>query len=115
MTIEEEFIPMASNPFGPVLLMPIDAPLHAIENADAVAPGGEAVVALPVEEAVESAEIAEVAEAVEPAPRGTVSEILAWVDGDADKATQALEAENATGAPRKGLVAELSKLLPAAE
>lgn len=44
-------------------------------------------------------------------PEGTVKEVLAWVGDDKDKAQRALDAENATGDPRKSLVAELEERL----
>lgn len=44
-------------------------------------------------------------------PTGTVAEVLAWVDGDPDKAQLALDAEHARALPRVTLVADLEKLL----
>lgn len=47
-------------------------------------------------------------------PRGTAREVLTWVDGDAEKAQMALEAELAEDPPRKSLVGELKKITGAA-
>jgi hypothetical protein len=44
-------------------------------------------------------------------PKGTSSEVLAWVAGDRERAQSALDAENATDKPRKGLVEELKELV----
>lgn len=44
-------------------------------------------------------------------PKGTSSELLAWVGGDKERAQRALDAENATSKPRKGLVEELEELV----
>lgn len=43
-------------------------------------------------------------------PSGSIKEVLDWVDGDKEKAQQALDAEKA-GAERKTLVKELEELL----
>lgn len=53
--------------------------------------------------------VAPVEEAVDPVPAGTAAEILAWVDGDSERAQRALEAENA-GHQRKTLTAKLEEL-----
>lgn len=42
-------------------------------------------------------------------PDGSTKEILAWVDGDADRAALALEAERSRDEPRKSLVEKLEK------
>lgn len=47
-------------------------------------------------------------------PDASTAQVLAWVDSDAERAAQALEVENAKAEPRKGLVAELSKLIQTA-
>lgn len=44
-------------------------------------------------------------------PSGTTKEVLAWVDGDRDKAQQALDKEQSNNEPRKGLVRELNEVL----
>jgi hypothetical protein len=44
-------------------------------------------------------------------PSGTTKEILAWVDGDADRARQALEVEEAHDEPRKGVVKALNEII----
>jgi hypothetical protein len=44
-------------------------------------------------------------------PKGTSAEVLAWVGLDSDRAQLALDAEQATAKPRKGLVEELEELL----
>jgi hypothetical protein len=47
-------------------------------------------------------------------PEGSAKQVLDWVAGDKDKATQALAAEQAKGdSARKGLLADLSKLVEA--
>lgn len=46
-------------------------------------------------------------------PEGSIAQILGWVGDDVDKARLALAAENAAEKPRVGLVAELTKLIPA--
>lgn len=43
-------------------------------------------------------------------PTGTSKEVLAWVDGDSDRASEALEAELAAG-NRVTLIAELRKII----
>lgn len=49
---------------------------------------------------------------VEEAPDGSVSEVLKWVDGDADRAALALQKERENN-NRKSLVAKLEELVPA--
>lgn len=44
-------------------------------------------------------------------PIGTVPEILEWVGDDKDRARAALDAETATGSPRKGLSTKLNEIL----
>lgn len=44
-------------------------------------------------------------------PEGSARQILAWVDGDRDRAAQALAAEQGREAPRSTLVAALEKLV----
>ncbi len=44
-------------------------------------------------------------------PAGTSREVLAWVDGDSEKARLALAAEESDASPRKGLVKELNELI----
>lgn len=44
-------------------------------------------------------------------PSGTTKEVLAWVNGDKDRARRALEAEQADSSPRKGVVNELNEIL----
>jgi hypothetical protein len=44
-------------------------------------------------------------------PKGTTSELLSWVGDDKERAQRALDAENATDKPRKGLVEELEEIL----
>lgn len=50
-------------------------------------------------------------EAVSEVPTGSVKEVLAWVDADADKAKKALDAENASDSPRKTLVKDLEEIV----
>lgn len=44
-------------------------------------------------------------------PSGTTKEVLAWVDGDKERAQQALDVEESHDDPRKGLVKELNQVL----
>lgn len=44
-------------------------------------------------------------------PSGTTKEVLAWVDGDQERAQQALDVEQSHSDPRKGLVKELNQVL----
>lgn len=44
-------------------------------------------------------------------PDGGAETVLQWVGGNADRASQALEAERSKPAPRKGLVEKLEKLV----
>ncbi len=44
-------------------------------------------------------------------PDGSTKEVLAWVDGDVEKAQLALDKENEHESPRKGLVRELNEIL----
>jgi hypothetical protein len=44
-------------------------------------------------------------------PEGTVNEVNEWVDGDADRARRALDAENARSKPRKSLVEDLNNVI----
>lgn len=46
-------------------------------------------------------------------PSGSAREVLAWVDGDRQRAERALAAEEINERPRAGLVAELRKVSPA--
>lgn len=49
----------------------------------------------------------------EEVPAGTVAEVLAWVDGDPDRAANALDVERAKGDKARGtLVAGLTALIP---
>jgi hypothetical protein len=48
---------------------------------------------------------------VEPVPTGTTAEVLAWVGDDKDRAHRALETEQASSSPRRGLVSELERKL----
>jgi len=47
---------------------------------------------------------------MEPVPEGSAADVLAWVDGDVDRAQAALDAENA-GKQRVGLTSDLEKIL----
>ena len=47
----------------------------------------------------------------EPVPDGSTADVLAWVDGDKDRARRALEKEQATETPRKGLSNELNDII----
>lgn len=51
-----------------------------------------------------------VVEKISSVPSGTVPEVLAWVDGDVDRALEALEAE-LDGAKRKSLIATLEGII----
>ena len=59
--------------------------------------------------------VPEVAIAAAPAadevPSGSTKEVLTWVGTDAGKAKRALDVELKKNPPKKGLVAELNKLL----
>lgn len=44
-------------------------------------------------------------------PKGTSAEILAWVGEDKDRAQKALDHENESHKPRKGLVEELEEIV----
>ena len=44
-------------------------------------------------------------------PDGTEKQVLDWVGEDTGRAAQALEAENAKGSPRKGLVTKLHAMV----
>lgn len=44
-------------------------------------------------------------------PQGTATEVLDWVGEDKDKAQLALDAEDASGEPRKTVVAKLQGIL----
>lgn len=44
-------------------------------------------------------------------PAGTSREIMDWVGNDKTKANAALQTENSSGTPRKGLVADLQEML----
>jgi hypothetical protein len=50
------------------------------------------------------------APAVARPPAGTAREVLAWVGDSAERATQAIEAEQATMDPRKVLIRDLTKI-----
>lgn len=49
--------------------------------------------------------------AAEPVPDGSEREVLAWVDGDPERAAAALRAEEARETPRKGLLGKLQQLV----
>ena len=51
----------------------------------------------------------------EPPVDGTIDDLMAWVDGDAERAAQALEAEQAKDKPRSTVVKRLSALAGAEE
>lgn len=44
-------------------------------------------------------------------PQGTSAEVLAWVGEDTGRAQTALDAENESHKPRKGLIEELKEIL----
>ncbi len=44
-------------------------------------------------------------------PKGSSAEVMEWVSGDEEKARMALEEEESTNKPRKGLVNDLKELL----
>lgn len=44
-------------------------------------------------------------------PKGTTAEVSDWVGSNKERAQQALDAEEATGKPRKTLVADLKEIL----
>lgn len=44
-------------------------------------------------------------------PKGTTNEITEWVGDDRNKAKQALEAEEKSGEPRRGLVKKLQEII----
>lgn len=46
-------------------------------------------------------------------PVGTAKEILEWVGGDAERALEAIESEEAAEKPRKVLLADLEKIVNA--
>lgn len=76
------------------------------ETADAepVASAEAAVVEAADEQAAAPAETAD------GVPDGNVSDVLDWVDGDADRARQALEAERGRERPRAGLTKQLTQM-----
>lgn len=82
-----------------------------------VAPGSAEAAAAPAREERKPATETKPASAEVPkaqgsdVPEGTVKEVLNWVGDDKEKAQKALDAENATGEPRKSLVAELEEKL----
>ena len=47
----------------------------------------------------------------EPPVDGTIDDLMAWVDGDPDRAAQALEAEQAKDKPRSTVVKRLSAMV----
>lgn len=51
------------------------------------------------------------AQASDVVPVGTAEEVTDWVDGDADKASKALEAEEARSRPRKTLISSLEAII----
>jgi hypothetical protein len=75
------------------------------ENSLAEPPEPETV-ELPDEEET----VSEEPEEMEPVPEGSAADVLAWVDGDVDRAQAALDAEN-SGKQRVGLTADLEKIL----
>jgi hypothetical protein len=46
-------------------------------------------------------------------PEGSEKQVLEWVGDDAERAAAALRMEQATGSPRKGLVAKLARIVEA--
>ncbi|GAA4100892.1 hypothetical protein [Nonomuraea soli] len=50
-----------------------------------------------------------------PAVDGTIEQIMTWVDGDAERAREALSGELAKAKPRPSLVAQLQKILDGQE
>lgn len=50
------------------------------------------------------------AEGDEPPVDGTIDDLMSWVDGDSDRASRALEAEQAKDKPRSTVVKRLSAL-----
>ena len=78
-------------------------------------PAEPETVELPDEDVVEEPEAGEEpaeedTQKMEPVPEGSAAEVLAWVDGDVDRAQAALDAENA-GKQRVGLTGDLEKIL----
>lgn len=69
--------------------------VNRFETGDASPPTGEAA---------SRAQAAEL-------PKGTSAEVLAWVGEDAGRAQEALDAENDSHKPCKGLVEELEEIL----
>jgi hypothetical protein len=92
-------VTLARNPFGPLI------PGH---KSDAVEPAEK--VAAPAAAQTPAPEAPAAPEAIG-VPKGTVPEILDWVDGDLERAQAALDHELENKNPRKGLVSELESLL----
>lgn len=84
-------------------VLPADVPVEDIERLAALG------------HLVESAAAAEtVAEPADEVPDGTIAVVMAWVDGDADRAGRALAAEQLKGdKARLTLVGDLERLLQA--
>lgn len=57
--------------------------------------------------------LANAAAAADGVPTGSPKAVMAWVDGDKDRAQRALDAENAADKPRSGLISDLTALLNA--
>lgn len=70
--------------------------VNRFETGDAVQPSDGALVSAPQPPSL---------------PQGTSAEVLAWVGEDTDRAQQALDAENDSHKPRKGLIEELKEIL----
>ncbi|PRY56444.1 hypothetical protein [Glycomyces artemisiae] len=86
---------------------PADPPA-GVQEADAEPTEGEA----PAAETATVAETEEApTEAADAVPDGNVSDVLDWVDGDAEKARQALDVERGRERPRAGLVKQLTQIV----
>jgi len=55
--------------------------------------------------------VEETAPAEDTVPEGTIKTVLAWVDGDVDKATLAYEYEESSESPRTSLLTQLEDII----